>query len=44
MRGAEGAVAFLTMDDLGAYVTDDDLAHAPLAELGWRVEAVSWRA
>lgn len=37
-------IAFLTMDDLGIYVSDDDLAHAPLSTLGWRVESVSWRA
>jgi glutathione synthase/RimK-type ligase-like ATP-grasp enzyme len=41
---AIGAIAFLTMDDLGVYVSDDELAHAPLAELGWDVELVSWRA
>jgi hypothetical protein len=30
--------AFLTMDDLGDFVTDDDLALAPLARRGWAVE------
>lgn len=35
--------AFLTTDDLAGYVTDDSLAEAPLAELGWAVEHVSWR-
>lgn len=34
---------FLSMDDLGNYVTDDHLAIAPLAELGWDVSNVSWR-
>jgi hypothetical protein len=35
--------AFLTTDDLAGYVTDDRLAEAPLAELGWAVEHVPWR-
>ena len=35
--------AFLTTDDLTDYVTDDVLAEAPLAELGWAVEHVPWR-
>jgi hypothetical protein len=35
--------AFLTTDDLAGYVTDDQLAEAPLAELGWAVEHVPWR-
>ncbi|MFP5287522.1 MAG: RimK family alpha-L-glutamate ligase [Thermoanaerobaculia bacterium] len=35
--------AFLTTDDLAGYVTDDALAEAPLAELGWAVEHVPWR-
>jgi hypothetical protein len=35
--------AFLTMDDLADYVTDDTLAEVPLAELGWAVEHVPWR-
>ena len=35
--------AFLTLDDATGYVIDDDLAHPPLQELGWRVETVSWR-
>ncbi|MBK6751007.1 MAG: hypothetical protein IPG67_13640 [Acidobacteria bacterium] len=34
---------FLSMDDMGQYVADDDLAIAPLEELGWKVETVSWR-
>ncbi len=36
-------VAFLSMDDLAGYVSDDELAYAPLRELGWSVEAISWR-
>lgn len=36
--------AFLTLDDPSSYVIDDELAVAPLAALGWRVEFVSWRA
>jgi hypothetical protein len=31
------------MDSLDGYVSDDELAIAPLAELGWDVETVSWR-
>jgi hypothetical protein len=31
------------MDDLGWYVADDDLAIAPLAELGIEVATLSWR-
>jgi glutathione synthase/RimK-type ligase-like ATP-grasp enzyme len=36
-------LAFLSIDDLSGYVTDDDLAIEPLRELGWDVETVSWR-
>jgi len=35
--------AFLTTDDLAGFVTDDRLAEAPFAELGWAVEHVPWR-
>ncbi len=31
------------MDDMGHYVADDDLAIAPLNDLGWKVSTVSWR-
>jgi hypothetical protein len=31
------------MDELGHYVADDELAIAPLAQLGWQVDTVSWR-
>ena len=31
------------MDSLAGYTSDDDLAVAPLAELGWDVATVSWR-
>ncbi len=34
--------AFLTMADRSGYVIDDELAVAPLAALGWRVETVPW--
>lgn len=34
---------FLSMDSLAGYVSDDELAVAPLAELGWDVATVSWR-
>jgi glutathione synthase/RimK-type ligase-like ATP-grasp enzyme len=35
--------AFLTLDDPADYVIDDELAVAPLAALGWRVESLPWR-
>lgn len=31
------------MDDLGSYVSDDELAVPHLAEIGWQVDTVSWR-
>lgn len=31
------------MDDLAGYVSDDELAIAPMNELGWEVETISWR-
>ena len=34
---------FLTLEDSTGYVIDDELAYAPLAALGWRVDAISWR-
>lgn len=36
--------AFLTMDDPTGFTVDDDLAIGPLADLGWSVDKVSWRA
>ncbi|MEO1203373.1 MAG: hypothetical protein AAFX10_11740, partial [Pseudomonadota bacterium] len=36
--------AFLSMDDMADFVSDADLAIAPMAEFGWSVEYVSWRA
>ena len=35
--------AFLTMSSLAHFVCDDELAYAPLAALGWQVDAVDWR-
>lgn len=35
--------AFLMAPDLTNFVSDDELAVAPLAERGWRVSLVSWR-
>lgn len=35
-------LCFLSTDDLEGYTFDDDLAVGPLAELGWRVETLSW--
>lgn len=31
------------MDSLEGYISDDELAVAPLADLGWEVSTVSWR-
>lgn len=36
--------AFLTTDHLDGFVTDDELAHEPLRQLGWKVEEIPWRA
>jgi len=35
--------AFLTMDDLTGYVSDDELTITHLQDMGWTVEMVSWR-
>ena len=35
--------AFLTMDSLDGFVTDDDLLFEPLAGLGWQAHLISWR-
>lgn len=35
--------AFLTLDERGDFVIDDEHAIAPLAALGWEVSTVSWR-
>ena len=35
--------AFLTLDERGDFVIDDELAIAPLAALGWEVSTLSWR-
>jgi len=35
--------AFLTMNDLTGYVSDDELAIKHLLDVGWTVEMVSWR-
>ena len=35
--------AFLTLDERADFVIDDEHAIAPLAELGWQVETLSWR-
>jgi len=37
-----GTIAFLTLEELGDYVVDDDLAIAPLAELGFEVQSLPW--
>lgn len=35
--------AFLTLDEVGDYVIDDEHTIAPLTRLGWQVSTVSWR-
>lgn len=35
--------AFLTLDEVGDFVIDDEHAIAPLARLGWSVATVPWR-
>jgi glutathione synthase/RimK-type ligase-like ATP-grasp enzyme len=35
--------AFLTLQDRGNFVIDDELAVEPLERLGWRVSILSWR-
>jgi hypothetical protein len=35
--------AFLTLDERGDFVIDDEHAIGPLADLGWEVATVSWR-
>ena len=35
--------AFLTLDEVGDFVIDDEHAINPLAELGWEVSTLSWR-
>ena len=35
--------AFLTLDEVGDFVIDDEYAIAPLRELGWSVTTLSWR-
>jgi hypothetical protein len=34
--------AFLTMENMDGFVSDDELAYAPMRALGWEVEAVPW--
>jgi len=35
--------AFLTLDEVGDYVIDDEHAIAPMEALGWSVSRLSWR-
>ena len=37
-------IAYLTMDDMGDFVTDFHLSIVPMKELGWHVETVPWRS
>ena len=34
--------AFLTLEESAGYFIDDELAHGPLSDLGWVVDAVPW--
>ena len=34
---------FLTLEDPGGYVIDDELAYAPLADLDWIVDTIPWQ-
>ena len=34
--------AFLTMDTLDGYVSDDELVYQPMREVGWNIDSVSW--
>ena len=36
-------IAFLSADHLEGFVLDDDVAYAPLRDLGWEVKTISWR-
>lgn len=36
-------LAFLSMDNLEGFVSDDELAIEPLRKLGWSVQTLSWR-
>jgi len=35
--------AYLTMEDIGDFVSDADLSFVPMAELGWQVDMVPWQ-
>ncbi|MEM6512593.1 MAG: hypothetical protein AAF660_06240 [Pseudomonadota bacterium] len=35
---------YITMDDMGDYVSDADLSVEPMQSLGWQVDKLSWRA
>ena len=37
-------IAYLTMSDMGDFVTDFHLSIPPMAALGWQVETVPWRS
>lgn len=37
-------IAYLTMSDMGDFVTDFHLSVAPMQALGWQVETVAWRS
>ena len=36
-------VAFISMDSLEGFITDDELLYPPLEALGWKIETISWR-
>ncbi len=37
-------VAYLTMEDMGDFVTDFHLSFEPMSALGWKVDTVAWRS
>jgi len=39
----KGVLVFLTLEETGHYVMDDDLAIPPLEARGWKVEVIPWR-
>jgi len=42
-QGQARRCAFLTLEERGDFVVDDELAVEPLADLGWKVSTVPWQ-